>query len=197
LPACARREGMKLFLRASAATPRSARSRSATLCPVSTAKLRKAKLAGYGLQLREKQRVKRIYGVLEKPVPALLRGGRPPARESPANLLLQKLECRLDNVVYRLGFSTSRVAGAPAGAPRSLLVNGKKVDIPSFASAKARHRRVREKSREARPRCCTPWKKSRGAGFRSGSACRPNSMSGRVVALPSRAQINLPGAGHS
>ena len=86
---------------------------------------------GYGLQLREKQKVKRIYGVLEDQFRRYFERGRA-ARGITGENLLQLLERRLDNVVYRLGFATSRAAGAPARAPRPLQVNGNKVNIPSY-----------------------------------------------------------------
>jgi small subunit ribosomal protein S4 len=85
----------------------------------------------YGQQLREKQKVKRLYGVLEKQ----FRGYVETALKSKGNTgekLLALLEKRLDNVIYRLGFVPTRPAGRQLVSHRQVLVNGKKVNIPSY-----------------------------------------------------------------
>src|SRR6185436_17430279 len=86
---------------------------------------------GYGIQLREKQKVKRTYGVLENQFRRYFEAADRQKGITGA-LLLQMLERRLDNVVYRLGFATSRAQGRQLVRHGHFTVNGKKVDIPSF-----------------------------------------------------------------
>src|SRR5713101_4432828 len=108
-PVCrlCRREGMKLFLKGERCYTEKCAIEKRNFPPGQHGKTRKAKLAGYGLQLREKQKVKRING----------------------EVLLQLLERRLDNVVYRLGLSTSRPQARQLVRHGHFQVNGKKVDI--------------------------------------------------------------------
>lgn len=92
---------------------------------------RRAKESDYGVRLREKQKVRRIYGVLEKQFRKYYeKASRMPG--ATGSNLLQLLERRLDNVVYRLGLATSRASARQLIGHGHLLVNGKKVDIPSF-----------------------------------------------------------------
>ena len=128
-PVCrlCRREGMKLFLKGERATRTSARSSGA---PARAARPAAPQALGYGEQLREKQKVKRIYGISSASSAATSR--RPSGRGITGETLLQLLERRLDNVVYRLGFAVTREA-------RQLVrhghftVNGRKVNIPSYS----------------------------------------------------------------
>ena len=108
------------------------RDREAQLPAGPARQARKAKLAGYGLQLREKQKVKRIYGVLEDQFRRYFEAAER-TRGITGETLLQLLERRLDNVVYRLGLSTSRPQARQLVRHGHFLVNGKKVDIPSFS----------------------------------------------------------------
>jgi small subunit ribosomal protein S4 len=91
---------------------------------------RRTKIQGYGIQLREKQKVKRMYGVLERQFRNYFAKASSAKGITGANLL-QMLECRLDNVVYRLGFAFSRSAARQLVAHGHIRVNGKKIDIPS------------------------------------------------------------------
>jgi small subunit ribosomal protein S4 len=91
---------------------------------------RRTKIQGYGIQLREKQKVKRIYGVLERQFRNYFaKSSR--AKGITGSNLLQMLECRLDNVVYRLGFAFSRAAARQLVAHGHIRVDGRKVDVPS------------------------------------------------------------------
>ena len=101
------------------------------------------KLSPYGLQLLEKQRLRAYYGVLEKQ----FRNYVKKAEESTGVALIQMLECRLDNVVYRLGFANSIRQARQMVVHGHILVNGKKVDIPSFAVQVGDEVSLREKSR--------------------------------------------------
>ncbi len=117
--ACAAARASSCSSRASAATPRSAPSRSATCRPASTGRRAGRSWSGYGLQLREKQKVKRIYGVLENQFRRYFEAAER-TRGITGETLLQLLERRLDNVTYRLGLRDLPRAGAAARAPRAL-----------------------------------------------------------------------------
>lgn len=125
-----RREGVKLFLKATRCeTAKCAIDRRAYL-PGQHGQGRK-KFSEYGVQLREKQKVKRFYGVLEKQF-RIYFAAADRAKGVTGENLLQKLESRLDNVVYRMGLGESRSAARQMISHNHLLVNGKRVNIPSY-----------------------------------------------------------------
>src|SRR4051794_21915524 len=131
-PVCrlCRREAMKLFLKGERCYTEKCAIEKRNFPPGQHGKTRKAKLAGYGLQLREKQKVKRIYGVLEDQFRGYFEAAER-ARGITGVTLLQLLERRLDNVVYRLGLATSRPQARQLGRPRPLPGHGKKGHNPS------------------------------------------------------------------
>ena len=92
---------------------------------------RKSRLSDYGLQLREKQKLKRMYGVLEKQFRKYYKKAAQRKGATGENLL-KSLECRLDNVVYRMGFGVTRAECRQLVNHKSILVNGKIVNIPSY-----------------------------------------------------------------
>jgi small subunit ribosomal protein S4 len=92
---------------------------------------RPKRLSDYALQLREKQKLKRIYGVLEKQFRSYYKEAARQKGSTGGNLL-QLLECRLDNVVYRMGFGVTRNEARQLVSHKSILVNGKTVNIPSY-----------------------------------------------------------------
>lgn len=104
------------------------------------------KLSPYGLQLLEKQGLRAYYGVLEKQFRNYVKKAEK-SKESTGVALIQMLECRLDNVVYRLGFANSIRQARQMVVHGHILVNGKKVDIPSFAVQVGDEVSLREKSR--------------------------------------------------
>ena len=120
-PVCrlCRREGMKLFLKGERCYTEKCAIEKRNFAPGQHGKTRKSKLAGYGVQLREKQKVKRIYGVLEDQFRRYFEQAER-TRGITGETLLQLLERRLDNVAYRLGLRDVAAAGAPAGAARPL-----------------------------------------------------------------------------
>lgn len=125
-----RREGVKLFLKATRCeTAKCAIERRAYL-PGQHGQGRK-KFSEYGVQLREKQKLKRFYGVLEKQFRIYFKAADR-AKGVTGENLLQKLESRLDNVVYRLGLGESRSAARQLINHNHFLVNGKRVNIPSY-----------------------------------------------------------------
>lgn len=151
---------------------------------------RRTKLSDFGLQLREKQKVKRIYGVLERQFRMYFdRANR--AKGATGHNLLQRLERRLDNVVYRLGFGDSRNEARQLVLHSHFLVNGKVVNIPNTILKANDIVTVRPKSQQATPvlralenvkkREIPDWLELNSAEF-----------TGRVKYLPERGQITLP-----
>ena len=132
-PVCrlCRREGMKLFLKGERCYTDKCAIEKRNTPPGQHGKSRKAKMVGYGIQLREKQKVKRIYGVLENQFRRYFESA---ARHRGVTgvMLLQSLETRLDNVVYRLGFAASRAQARQIIRHGHFQVNGRRVNIPSF-----------------------------------------------------------------
>ncbi len=126
-----RREGEKLFLKAERCdTPKCAIDRRA-YAPGQHGQGRRSKFSEYGIQLREKQKVRRIYGVLEK---QFRKNFKIADRKKgvTGEHMLQQLEMRFDNVIYRLGLAGSRNASRQQIRHRFFTINGKKVDIPSY-----------------------------------------------------------------
>src|SRR5437764_4044208 len=137
---------MKLFLKGERCHSEKCAIEKRNFIPGQNGKDRKAKLVGYGLQLREKQKLRRVYGLLE----AQFRNGFEKAAHQKGitgENLFVGLERRLDNVIYRMGFGTSRAQARQIVRHGHLLVNGKKVDIPSFAVRPNDTIEVREKSK--------------------------------------------------
>ena len=132
-PVCrlCRREGMKLFLKGERCHTDKCAIERRNFPPGQHGKERRPRMLGYGLQLREKQKLRRIYGLFEDQFrryfeAAAVRKG------ITGQLLLQFLERRLDNVLYRLGFGTSRAQARQFVRHGHFQVNGRKVNIPSF-----------------------------------------------------------------
>jgi small subunit ribosomal protein S4 len=107
---------------------------------------RRGRLSDYGVQLREKQKVRRIYGVLEKQFSNYYKAAARIKGNTGENLLTL-LESRLDNVVYRMGFGSTRAESRQLVAHNAILVNGQKVNIPSFRVQEGDMVGLREKSK--------------------------------------------------
>ena len=131
-PSCrlCRREGMKLFLKGTKCSTPKCPIEKRSFPPGQHGQIR-VKLSDYGIQLREKQKVKRMYGVLERQFQRYFSIAQK-ARGVTGQMLLEMLERRLDNVLYRIGFATSRREGREMVRHRAVTVNGKLVDIPSY-----------------------------------------------------------------
>src|SRR3954453_7820950 len=123
---------MKLFLKGERCYTEKCAIEKRNFAPGQHGKTRKQKLAGYGVQLREKQKVKRIYGVLEDQFRRYFETADR-TRGITGETLLQLLERRFDNVVYRLGLATSRAQARQLVRHGHFTVNGGKVDIPSYS----------------------------------------------------------------
>jgi small subunit ribosomal protein S4 len=191
-PVCrlCRREGMKLFLKGERCYTDKCAIEKRNLPPGQHGKLRKAKLVGYGLQLREKQKVKRIYGVLENQFRRYFEVADR-TRGITGETLLQLLERRLDNVIYRLGLATSRAQARQLVRHGHFLVNGKKVDIPSFSVKAGDVVTVRGTSAQA-PAIVHAMEEVKGRGIPEWLTFDAGQMTGRIQSLPTREQINLP-----
>jgi small subunit ribosomal protein S4 len=147
-PVCrlCRREGMKLFLKGERCHTEKCAIEKRNFVPGQHGKARKPKIVGYGLQLREKQKARRYYRLLEGQFRNLFEKAAHQKGITGDNLL-NMLERRLDNVIYRMGFGTSRAQARQLVRHGHLMVNGKKVDIPSFIIRPNDSIEVREKSK--------------------------------------------------
>jgi small subunit ribosomal protein S4 len=146
-PTCklARREGTDLFLK-SAVKPLESKCKF-QVPPGGIKGERKTRLSDYGVQLREKQKLRRMYGVLERQFAGYYKmaTGRQGAT---GETLLQLLECRLDNVVYRMGFAATRAEARQLVSHKAIVVNGKSVNIPSYQCKAGDTVAIREKSQK-------------------------------------------------
>jgi small subunit ribosomal protein S4 len=193
-PVCrlCRREGMKLFLKGQRCFTEKCAIEKRNYFPGEHGRgLRmRSKVIGYGLQLREKQKVKRIYGVLERQFrryfeKAVRRKG------ITGELLLQFLERRLDNVVTRLGFAGSRNQGRQWVRHGHVLVNGRRVNIPSYLVSKGDEISIAEKSRK-NPLIQAALAEVPGRGVPGWLDLDSENFRGTVLDLPRRDDIKIP-----
>ena len=151
---------------------------------------RRSKLLGYGIQLREKQKVKRIYGLLESQFRLAFARAERRKGITGANLL-EELERRLDNVVYSLGFAASRAQARQLVRHGHVSVNGRKVSIPSYRVSKGQVVAIKEKSR-TNEQIKASVETARARGVPAWLDLTPETFSGAVVELPKREDIKLP-----
>ena len=191
-PVCrlCRREGMKLFLKGERCHAEKCAVERRNVPPGHHGKGRKAKLQGYGLQLREKQLVKRMYGVLERQFRRYFHEADR-RRGITGETLLQLLESRLDNVVYRLGFATSRPQARQLVRHGHFLVNGRRADIPSYSLRAGDRVSVKAKSAN-NPAIAYAREEVKGRGIPEWLELGADGQEGRFAAIPSREQLNLP-----
>ncbi|HJO37429.1 MAG: 30S ribosomal protein S4 [Vicinamibacterales bacterium] len=185
-----RREGMKLFLKAERCYAEKCAIEKRNVPPGHHGKGRKAKLMGYGLQLREKQKVKRIYGVLESQFRRYFESADR-QRGITGETLLQLLERRLDNVAYRLGLATSRPQARQLVRHGHFFINGRRVNVPSYSVRVGDVVSVREGSRKSTS-IQHAMEEVKGRGVPEWLEFDAEQMSGRIASLPTREQINLP-----
>jgi len=181
---------MKLFLKGERCYTDKCAIEKRNVPPGQHGRSRKAKMVGYGVQLREKQKVKRTYGVLENQFRRYFEAADR-QKGVTGELLLQMLERRLDNVVYRIGFATSRPQARQLVRHGHFLVNGKKVDIPSYAVRAGDTIAVRTTSAE-NPTIAHAMEEVKGRGVPEWLMLDSGALSARISQLPTRAQINLP-----
>ena len=139
---------MKLFLKGERCHTEKCAIEKRNFVPGQHGKDRKPKIVGYGLQLREKQKARRYLRRARKPVPQPVREGQRDAKGITGENLLGMLERRLDNVIYRMGFGTSRAQARQMVRHGHIQVNGRKVNIPSFQVKPSDVVEVREKQQE-------------------------------------------------
>lgn len=125
-----RREGEKLFLKGEKCFTDKCAIERRSYAPGQHGQ-KNTRLSGYGVQLREKQKVRRIYGILERQFRKIYKGAAK-SRGVTGEALLQSLESRLDSVVFRMGFGASRTEARQVVRHNAILVNGRRVNIPSF-----------------------------------------------------------------
>ncbi len=185
-----RREGMKLFLKGTKCTSDRCPIEKRNFAPGQHGKDRKAKIVGYGLQLHEKQKAKRMYFTLEGQFREYYEKANR-ATGVTGEILIQQLERRLDNVAFRLGFAISRRQARQVVRHGHVTVNGRKVNIPSYQVNPGDEIAIRDYAKKmviveqasqfAAQNPVPAWLE---ANF--------ENMSGRVLRLPKRVDVNLP-----
>ena len=185
-----RRDGVKLFLKGPKCFTDKCPVEKRNFPPGQHGQTRKAKIVGYGLQLREKQKAKRIYFTLEGQFRAYYEKASNKTGVT-GELLLQQLETRLDNVAYRLGFAISRRQARQVVRHGHVNVNGRKVNIPSFQVKVGDVIEIRENSKKL---VIVEGGRDFAAGQTTPSWLEINrdNFSGKVIALPKREDIQLP-----
>ena len=150
----------------------------------------RAKFSNYGVQLREKQKVKRMYGLMEKQFRNFFSKADRQKGITGTNLLLL-LERRLDNLVYRLGFANSRSEGRQLVRHSHFTVNGKKVNIPSYLVKVGEVIELCEKSRKI-PKIGESLEAVARRGIPSWLELEKEQFRGRLVSLPAREDLTMP-----
>ena len=181
-----RREGTDLNLK-------SARRALDTKCKIENvpgqhgAGARKPRLSDYGMQLREKQKLRRTYGVLEKQFRNYYKEASR-LKGSTGENLLQLLESRLDNVVYRMGFGSTRAEARQLVSHKAIMVNGKSVNIPSYVVQPEDVVSIREKSRK-QARINEAMALAEQGGFPDWIDVDHSKFEGTFKALPMRSEL--------
>lgn len=185
-----RREGQKLFLKGLRCFTEKCAIEKRNFVPGQHGQSRRPKIAGYGLQLREKQKVKRTYGLLERQFRAYFRKAERAKGPTGENLIVM-LERRLDNVVNRSGFAGSKAQARQLVLHGHVNVNGKKVNIPSYLvnvgeeitlkPSMHQNTMVLEARNVAQSQNTVPWLEIDRDNFKS-----------RIVAMPKRENIQTP-----
>lgn len=184
-----RREGDKLFLKGERCYSNKCAISRRAYAPGQHGQSKK-KLSEYGIQLREKQKARRYYGILESQFRKYFEMASAKKGITGENLL-QILETRLDNAVYRLGFGASRAEARQMVKHAHFLVNGKKVNIPSYLLSVGDVIEVREKSRSL-PHFKDVTENGSSRLVPKWLELDAQNLSGKVLALPAREDIDLP-----
>ncbi|MEW6105476.1 MAG: 30S ribosomal protein S4 [Bacillota bacterium] len=184
-----RREGLKLYLKGDRCYTEKCAVDRRPYAPGEHGQGRK-KMSEYAIQLREKQKLRRIYGVLERQFERYFEMASR-KRGVTGEALLQILESRLDNVVYRMGLATSRAEARQMVRHGHIAVNGKKVSIPSYLVEPGDVVSVREGSREL-TRFKLAAEAAEGRTVPAWLSLHPDGLSATVLSLPTRDQIDVP-----
>ncbi len=181
-----RREGADLSLKSS-------RRAVDTKCKIDNppgmhgAGTRRPRVSDYGLQLREKQKLRRIYGVLERQFRNYYQEASR-MKGSTGENLLQLLEARLDNVVYRMGFGSTRAEGRQLVSHKAIMVNGKTVNVASYVVQPSDVVSVREKSRK-QARIAESMSLAEQVGFPDWIDVNHSAFEGTFKAFPLRSEL--------
>ena len=182
-----RREGGKLFLKGDKCF--------SDKCPVDKRAYppgqhgqRRSRITDYGLQLREKQKLRRMYGIMEKQFANYYKAADRQKGSTGENLL-KFLECRLDNVVYRMGFGISRDEAKQLVRHNTILVNNKRVNIPSFRVSPDDVVQIREKS-NSQLRVKAALEAAEQRGFPEWLDVNTKEMKGTFKAYPERVELS-------
>ena len=193
-PSCrqCRREGQKLFLKGERCYSTKCALEKRSYPPGQHGQNRRAKVTEYGLQLREKQKAKRFYGLMEAQFRNYFDKAAKKKGLTGENLLIM-LEARLDNVVFRMGFASSRKEARQLVTHNHFTVNGKKVNIPSYQVSAGDVIKVKEKSTSS-----PKFKEVREMSITTPSwiSVDTDKLEGRVLAMPLREEIDTPVAEH-
>jgi small subunit ribosomal protein S4 len=191
-PVCrlCRRESTKLFLKGERCFTEKCAIEKRNFAPGQHGKSRRSRIQGYGLQLREKQKVKRIFGLLEKQFRIYFERAER-QRGITGETLLQLLERRLDNAIYRLGFASSRAQARLLVCHGHVRVGDRRVNIPSYilrpgevmsmSPKYAKNPQFQQSLEAAKSRGAPPWLE-----------LGEDQVSGKVVSLPTREDVGLP-----
>jgi small subunit ribosomal protein S4 len=185
-PTCklARREGTDLFLK-SGLKPLETKCKLEV--PPGGAGQRRQRLSDYGVQLREKQKLRRMYGVLERQFRTYYKKAAK-VKGSTGENLLRMLEARLDNVVYRMGFASTRAEARQLVGHRGIAVNGEIVNIPSYQLKAGDTIAVRDRAKE-QLRIKSALSIASQVGFPEWVEVDDQKMQGKLKALPERDEI--------
>jgi small subunit ribosomal protein S4 len=185
-----RREGGKLFLKGTRCFTDKCAIERRGYAPGEHGKSRRVKETNYGQQLREKQKARRIYGLLERQFRHYFAKAAT-AKGVTGEALLQMLERRLDNVVYRLGFALSHHQARQLVRHGHFKVNGRLVDIPSYLVKAGDQISVRDKSKSLAV-ILTSLEARKGAWVPEWLEISAESLTGRMLSVPTRQSITVP-----
>lgn len=184
-----RREGMKLFLKGDRCFKPSCAIEKRNYAPGQHGN-RRSKVQAYGIQLREKQKTKRIYGILERQFRRHFADAER-RKGITGEQLLGILEQRLDNVVFKLGFASSRAQARQIVSHGHIVVDGRRVDIPSFQVKQGASIQVKDASRK-NSLILSALDQARSRGVPQWLTLEAEAFKGTVTNVPSREDISLP-----
>ncbi len=182
-----RREGEKLFLKAEKCFTDKCPVERRAYAPGQHGQKKNTRLSEYGGQLREKQKLRRVYGVLERQFRLIYKRAEQ-ARGITGENLLQNLESRLDNVAYRMGFGGSRAEARQTVRHNGVLVNGKRVNIPSYLVRPGDVIEVAEKTKN-QLRVKTAAQAAEQRGFPEWLEVDAKALKGTFKAVPQRSEL--------
>jgi small subunit ribosomal protein S4 len=181
---------VKLFLKGQRCLTDKCEIEKRNFAPGQHGKARRPKVVGYGLQLREKQKLRRLYGILEDQFRSYFEKAARTKGVTGENLLLM-LERRLDNAIYRLGLASSRAAARQLVRHGHILVAGRKVNIPSFVVVPGQEIAIKESSRNI-PGVLASLDLGGGRSVPPWLLLDRETLKAKVISLPKREDVNFP-----